>query len=125
MQKQIEYLEFVQGLNFEFLDSLKNNETKYLIFVDSFEGICSLKALVDVATAGRLRRLSTIYVRRNLFDQSKLGRDVELQNTHIVLFKSPHDVMQDITLSAQLRPESELDDWYRDATSVPHGHFFD
>ena len=79
------------------------------------------KAFVDIATAGRHRGLSTIYIKHNLFHQSKLGRDVELQNTHIVLFKSPRDVMQVTTLSTQLGFGSELVDWYRDATSVPFG----
>ena len=89
MRKEIENLEFVQGVNFEFIDSLKNNGTKYLlIFVDSCEEICNSKAFVDIATAGRHRVLSTIYI-KHLFHQSKLGRDVELQHTHIVLFKSP------------------------------------
>ena len=123
MQKEIEDLEFVQGVNFEFIDSLKNNGTKYLlIFDDSCEEICNSKAFVDIATAGRHRGLSTIYIKHNLFHQSKLGRDVELQNTHIVLFKSPRDVMQVTTLSTQLGLGSELVDWYRDATSVPFGH---
>ena len=58
----------------------------------------------------------------NLFHQSNQGREVELQNTHIVLFKSPRDVMQVTTLSTQLDLGSELIDWYRDATSVPFGH---
>ena len=61
-------------------------------------------------------------IKHNLFHQSKLGRDVELQNTHIVLFKSPRDVIQVTTLSTQLGLGSELVDWYRDATSVPFGH---
>ena len=123
MQKEIKNLEFVQGVNFEFIDSLKNNGTKYLlIFDDSCEEICNSKAFVDIATAGRHRGLSTIYIKHNLFHQSKLGRDVELQNTHIVLFKSPRDVMQVTTLSTQLGLGSELVDWYRDATSVPFGH---
>ena len=123
MQKKIEHLEFVQGVNFEFNDSLKNNGTKYLlIFDDSCEEICNSKAFVDIATAGRHRGLSTIYIKHNFFHQSKLGRDVELQNTHIVLFKSPRDVMQVTTLSTQLGLGSELVDWYRDATSVPFGH---
>ena len=30
MQKEIENLEFVQGVKFEFIDSLKNNGTKYI-----------------------------------------------------------------------------------------------
>ena len=123
MQKGIENLEFVQGVNFEFIDSLKNNGTKYLLFFDdSCEEICNSKAFVDIATAGRNRCLSTIYIKHNLFHQSKLGRDVELENAHIVLFKSPRDVMQVATLSTQLGPGSELVDWYRDATSVPFGH---
>ena len=123
MQKEIENLEFVQGVNFDFIDSVKNNGTKYLlIFDDSCEEICNSKAFVDIATAGRHRSLSTIFIKHKLFHQSKLGRDVELQNIHIVLFKSPRDVMQVTTLSTPLGLRSELVDWYRDATSVPFGH---
>ena len=123
IQKEIENLEFVQGVNFEFIDSLKNNGTKQLlIFDDSCEEICNSKAFVDIATAGRHRGLSTIYIEHNLFHQSKLGRDVELQNTYIVPFDSPRDVMQVTNLSTQLGLGSELVDWYQDATSVPFGH---
>ena len=77
---------------------------------------------MDIVTAGRHRGFSTIYIKHNLFHQSKLGRDVELQNTHIVLFKTPRDVHQVATLSVQLGLGSALIDWYRDATSVPFGH---
>ena len=115
--------EFVRGVSFEFNDSLKNNGTKYLVIFDNFcEEICNSKAFVDIATARRHRGLSTIYIKHNLFHQSKLGRDVEIQNIHIVLFESPRDVMQVTTLSTQLGLGSELVDWYRDATSVPFGH---
>ena len=103
MQKQFENLEFVQGVNFDFIDSSKNNGTKdLLISDDSCEEICNSEAFVDIATAGRHRGLSTIYIKHNLFHQSKLGADVEHQNTHIVLFKSPGDVMHVSKLSAQL-----------------------
>ena len=123
MQKEIEKLEFVRGVNFEFIESFKNNGTKYLsIFDNSCEEICNSKAFVNIATAGRHRGLSTFYINHNLFHQSKLGRGVELQNTHIVLFKSPRDVMLVTTLSTQLGLGSELVDWYLDATSVPFGH---
>ena len=124
MQKQIENLEFVRGVKFEFCDSLKNNGTKYmLIFDNSCEEIWNSKAFVDIATAGRHRGLSTIYIKHNLFQHSNLGRDVELQNTHIALFESPRDVMQVTTLSTQLALGSELVDFYTEgATSVPFGH---
>ena len=79
MQKEIKNLEFLRGVNFEFIDSLKNNGTKYLlIFDDSCEEISNSKAFVDIATAGRNRGLSTIYIKHNFFHQSKLGRNVEL-----------------------------------------------
>ena len=123
MQKEIERLVFVRGVSFAFIDSLKTNGTKYLlIFDDSCEEICNSKDFVVIATADRHRGLSTIYIKHNLFHQSKLGRDVELQNIHNDLFKSPRDVMQVTTLSTQLGLGSELVDWYRDATSVPFGH---
>ena len=90
MQKEIENLEFVQGLNFETIESLKNNGTKYLLrFDDSCEETCKSKAFVDIAITGRHRGLSTIYTKHNLFHQNKLGRGVQLKNNHIVLFKSP------------------------------------
>ena len=71
MKKEIENLEFVRGVNFEFIDSLKNSGTKYLlIFDDSCEETCNSKALVDIATAGRHRGLSTSYIKHNLFPRA-------------------------------------------------------
>ena len=58
MQKEIDNLEFVQGVHFEFINSLKNNGTKYLlIFDDSCAEICNSKEFVYIATAGRHRGL--------------------------------------------------------------------
>ena len=126
MGKEIQNFEFVlvQDVNFEYIDSVKNKGTKYsILFDDSCEEICNSKAFVGIATAGRHPRSSTIYIDHNLFHRSKRGRDVELQNTHIVLLKSPHDVMQVSTFSAYLGLGAELVGWFRDATSKHYGHF--
>ena len=97
----------MRGVNFRFIDSLKNNGTNcLLVFDDSCEEICNSKAFFDIATSGRHRGLSTIYIKHNLFHQSKLGRDVELQNIHIVLFKDPRDVMQVTNFS-------RVESWFR------------
>ena len=49
MQEEIKNLEFLQGVNFEFIDSLKNNGTKYLlIFDNSCEEICNPKPLLTL-----------------------------------------------------------------------------
>ena len=100
MQEEMHNLEFVQGVHFEFINSLKNNGTKNLpIFGDSSAEIRNSKEFVDLAKAGRHRGFSNIYIKHNLFHESKLGRDVEMQNTDIFLFKSPRDVHQVATLS--------------------------
>ena len=123
MTKNIKNIHFIQGVDFEFIQSLPNNGTKYLlIFDDSCEEISSSKDFVKIATAGRHKGLSTIYMKHNLFHQSRLGRDIELQNTHIVFFKSPRDVLQINTLSQLLGLGSQLKDWYTKATSMPYGH---
>ena len=122
-KNKIENFQFVEGINFDFIDSLKNNGTKYLsIFDDECAESRNSKVFFDIGTAGRHRGLSSTYIKQNLFHQRKPGRDIELQNTHINLFKSPLDVMQVTTLCAQLGLGSELVDWYRDARSVPYGH---
>ena len=101
--KDIENLEFAPGVNLELIGSLKSNGSKnLLIFEDICEKICKSEVFVDIAIAGRHRGLSTIYIMRNLFHQSKLGRDVELQNTHNNHFKYLRDMMLVNTLSAQL-----------------------
>ena len=52
---------FVQGVNFEFFDSVKKNDAKYLLLSDvSCEEICNSKAFADIATAAWHRGLSTI-----------------------------------------------------------------
>ena len=103
MQKETHNIEVVQSVNFEFLDSLENNSTKYLlIFKRVMCRILHFKSFADNAIAVRQGGLRTIYIRQNLFHRNKLGQDVELNYLHIVLFKSPRDVKQVSTLSAQL-----------------------
>ena len=96
------------GFYVEQLDTFYHKGTEYLaIFGKYCEEICSSEAFVSIATAGRHGGLSNIYIKHDLFHQSKLRSDVELQNTLNVLFKSPRDVMQVSTLKAKLALGSE------------------
>ena len=113
MQEEIESLVFAQGVDFELIDSLNNNDTKIMLtFEDSCEEICISIAFLDFASARSSRGLSTIDTKHNLFHQSKLGRDSGHQNTHIVLFNNLRDVMPVSALSAPFGLGSELIDWY-------------
>ena len=91
------------------------------MFDDSYKEVYNSKEFGDFVTAGRHRGFFTIYIKHNLFHQRKLGKYLELQNTLIVLFKSPRDVHQVATLGVQLGLGSTLVDWYWDATSIPFG----
>ena len=123
LQEEIQNLDFVQGVKFGIFGFVNKQRCKLHFFFDgSCEEICNSKAFVDVVTAESHRGLSTIYIKHNLFHQSKLGRGVALQNTHIVFFKFARDVMLVSAPSAQLGLGSELTVWYRSATSVPYGH---
>ena len=123
MQIKSDNREFVQSVNFVPSGPFKNKCTKHLSTFDDYcEKICNWRAIFDNAFAGGHRRLSICHIKHNLFHQSKLGRDVQLQNTHSVLLKSHRDVRHVSTLNAELGLRWELNDWYRDSTSVPYGH---
>ena len=90
MQRQ--NLKFIRGVDFELIDNLPNNGKKQLlVFDDSCEETSNSKQFVIIAIAGRHKGLNTIYIKPYLFHQSKLEREVELQNTHIVF--SSHQEM--------------------------------
>jgi hypothetical protein len=116
-------IEFIKSLDFELIDNLPNDGTNYLlIFDDSCAEISRSRDFEKIATAGRHRKFNVIYITHNLFHKSPLGRDVELQNTHIILFKSPRDVNQIAKFGQQLGVWKNFVQWYKDATSKPFGH---
>ena len=113
-------IEFVQCIDFDMIEKLNNC---LLIFDDSCEEIYDDKNFSKLATSGRHRNLSIIYVKHNLFQQSKHSKTIDLNNTHIVLFKSPRDVNQISYLGNQLNLTKFLTDCYKKATSdSAHGH---
>jgi hypothetical protein len=114
-------VEFICGVDFNLIKNLPSDGTNYLlIFDDSCEEICQSREFQSIATAGRHRKLNVIYIKHNLFHKSKLGRDIELQLTHVILFKNPRDVQQIRYLARQLG-ESELESWYQSAVSKIFG----
>ena len=79
---------------------------------------------MDILTAGTHRRFGTIFIKHSLFHQGKLGTDVEMQNTHFALFKSPRDDVHHVAiLGVQLGLASTLVDWHWDASSILFDHF--
>ena len=63
-----------------------------------------------------------IYVKHNLFQQSKWFRTIDLNTTHIVLYKSPRDVQQIGSIDRQLNNKQFLRESYEVATKQPFVH---
>ena len=82
---------FKKSANLEILNSLANC---LLIIDDSCEKSYIDKEFVKLATAGRHKNINVIYIKHNLYQQSKWSRTIDLNTTHIILFKSARDIQQ-------------------------------
>lgn len=113
-------IQFVPCVDF---DMIVNLTDCLLIFDDSCEEIYEDKRFSKIATSGRHKNLHVIYVKHNLFHQSKHSRTIDLNNTHVILFKSPRDVNQITYLGKQLHNVNFLKEAYKKATEGElYGH---
>ena len=85
MQRVIPGIEFLKYSGF---DITKNLFHCLLVYDDSCEEIFNDKEFVNIATSGRHCKLYVIYVKHNMFHQGKWSRTIDLNTTHIKLFKS-------------------------------------
>ena len=112
-------IEFIPCLDFEMI---KNFGKLLLVFDDSYEEIYHEQAFVELAVAGRHRKLHCIFVKHNLFHQSKWSRTIDLNTTHVILFKSPRDLQQIDHFGRQLKQMDFIREAYQRATTRPFGH---
>ncbi len=113
-------IQFVSVIDFDMIEQIEN---ALLIFDDSCEDIYNEKRFLKLAVSGRHKKVGIIYVKHNLFHQSKQSKTIDLQNTHVILFKSPRDENQIAYLGKQLGTQNNfLLDCYKKATSVSYGH---
>ena len=110
---------FKKYVNLEFLNNLENC---LLIMDDSCEQIYNDKEFVKLATAGRHKNINVIYIKHNLYQQSKWSRTIDLNTSHIILFKSPRDIQQVEYLGKQLNLAKFLRNCYELATKKNFGH---
>ena len=76
MMRLIAVIEFIQGVDFDLIDNLPAEGTKYLlIFDDSVDIISKSGKLNAIETAVRHRNLNCVYIKHNLFNKNKTGRD--------------------------------------------------
>lgn len=118
MQKRLQ----IQFIQFTTLEITKQLDNCLLVFDDSCEEIYNDKEFSKIATSGRHRQLHVIYVKHNLFQQSKFSRTIDLNTNYIIIFKSPRDSYQVEVLGKQLNDSNFVKESYEKATSTPFGH---
>ena len=72
----------VEFMKFDGFESVRKLENVLLVFDDSCEDIYNDKEFVRLATAGRHRGIDVIYVKHNLFQQSRWSRTIDLNTSH-------------------------------------------
>ena len=92
-------IEFVKLSSFEIVNNLRDC---MIVFDDTCGETSNEKDFVILATAGRHKNVHVIYVEHNLFQQTKQSRTIDLNTTHLILFKSPRDIQQIDYLGRQL-----------------------
>ena len=112
-------IEFIKLSSFEIVNNLRDC---MIVFDDTCEEIFNEKDFVKLATAGRHKNVHVIYVKHNLFQQSKQSRTIDLNTTHLILFKSPRDIQQIDYLDRQLNNAKFLRHAYQLATKEDFGH---
>ena len=91
MQRVIPRIEFLKYSGFDITKKLSHC---LFIYDDSCEEIFNDNEFVKRDTSERHRKLHVIYVKHNLFHQSKWSRTIDLNTTHIILFRSLRDIQQ-------------------------------
>ena len=92
------------------------------MFDDSCEKIYNDKDFVKLATAGAHKGLDVIYVKHNLFQQRRWSRTIDLNSSHIILFKSLRGIQQLGHLGRQFKAPKFLRKSYELATKDIFGH---
>ena len=71
MQKEVSNVELIGSLDFDFIENLPNDGTKYLFFFeDSCDEISRSKQFEKIALAGRHWKLNCICIKHTLFQKS-------------------------------------------------------
>ena len=110
---------FKKYANIVFLNSHANC---LLIIDDSWEETYNDKEFVKLVTAGRHKNINVIHIKHNLYQQSKWSRTIDLNTTHIILFKSARDIQQVDFLGKQLNLVKFLKYCYQLATKETFGN---
>lgn len=115
--------QYVQGMCT--MEWLENNSTQDMTIVIDDMAMDATEDTAKIFTAGSHHfRVNVIFITQNLFPKNKYFRDISLNTTYLVLFKSVVDKMQIKTFSIRYMPgrSKTFMDIYNQATKKPHSY---
>jgi len=144
-RKSINNIEFIQLMagNFDIVNSLVDetkpfittlqqenttgdNNSKYrtlMIFDDVAEEILKNDNFSNLATSGRHKNISVIFIKHNLYQQGKHSVTIDKNTTHLILMKNPRAGRQLKILGTELGNMKFLEECYRKAVEEQqYGH---
>ena len=115
-------------LNHQMKDSgfqtVSGNDKVLAIFHNSCDDILESASFANLATPGRHKGVSVVFIKHNLYQQGKYCVTVDKNTTYVVILKSPRIGRQLKFLGSELQiaDSAFLEAAYQQATSIPFGH---
>ena len=110
----LENIEFVNSNSLDGLVEEGSNGAKLLmIFDDVAEEILQNEKFSNLATSGRHKNISVIFIKHNLYQQGKYSVTIDKNTTHILLMKNPRIGRQIKILGTELGNVKFLEDCYK------------
>lgn len=122
-----------QHLDIEYFNKLPNhfendhNEPLIIIIDDMMDEAGQSMAISNLFTKkSHHQSITVLYLTQNCFHKNKYSRDISLNSSYIVLFKTIRGKSQLNTLFQQMYPESwrELQKIYKEVTRKPYSYLF-
>ena len=103
-----------------------NRKDKYktlILFDDVAEDVLKNDDFSNLATSGRHKNISVIFIKHNLYQQGKHSVTIDKNTTHLILMKNPRAGRQLKILGMELGNTKFLEECYRRAVEEQHyGH---
>jgi hypothetical protein len=118
------YSQPLKNVNFKYIEGLPEEDDVFghdiIVIDDLMSELKNNKFVLDLFTKGsHHNHQSVILLTQNLYHKGPIMRDLNLNSHYLIIFKSPRDKMQIMTLAKQTHPNNSA---YEQATFPPHGY---
>jgi hypothetical protein len=123
------YQKSLRNVNFKYIEGIPEEEDvsgfDIIIIDDLMSELKNSKFVLDLFTKGsHHNHQSVILLTQNLYHKGPIVRDLNLNSHYLIIFKSPRDKMQIMTLAKQIHPNASnfFMSAYEQATQPSHGY---